>query len=128
MAAFDYSGLASTATALIEKFGAAITLERDARAVPPGEPWLSQQGTTAAAPAQSISSTGVQVSLEQSQRDGDVQTANEAVFLVLADSALPEQMGTDWRLVRDGVQYEVQRSRPLKPGSTLLLYKVVVAV
>jgi hypothetical protein len=136
-AAFDYAPLQATAQALINRFGRDATLTRAARlAVPdPTKTWLPVQGQDpAAAPAQSIDVTAAFLSLVRTDRAGQVVEAKTQSVLIGAESELPEEVGPDWTLVdvlpatapagAIAKTWEVLSSKPLRPGETLLLYRL----
>lgn len=127
-AAFDYSGLQSTATTLITQFGRAMTLTRDSRVPDPTKPWLTEQGDTSAASAQSIATVGVFTSLDRELAGLTTVERKLGLVLVRTESELPEEVGSDWHLVDGDRTYEVLLSRPLKPGPVLMLYKLGVVL
>jgi hypothetical protein len=140
-AAFDYAPLQETAQALIDRFGRAATLTRAARlsTEDPAKPWLPVQGQDpAAAPAQSIDVTAAFLSLVRTDRAGQVVEAKTQSVLIGAESELPEEVGPDWTLVdvlpatahagAIAKTWEVLSSKPLRPGGTLLLYRLELAL
>lgn len=127
--AFDYSGLLTVATSLIEQFGRPMTLRRASRTpADPTKPWAARQGAVTASDDQAITSTAVFLDFSRTDRDGQVVEAKRARVLFPAEAALPEEVGPDWQLDDGSRLYEVLESRPVKPGPTLLHYEVVVAL
>lgn len=130
-AAFDYESLADDAQEIIDEFGREATLTRAARvtaAAPGSKPWVPIQGDAAAAPAQSIDVTAVFLSLDRQEKDGQTVEAKSQGILIGSGVALPEEVGPDWQLVDGDRIWEVLASKPLKPGPTLMLYKLELAL
>lgn len=131
-AAFDYEGLLVDVAELIEEFGRAATLTRAARvtdaAPDPTKSWLPVQGDAAAAPAQSIDVTAVFLSLTRVNRDGQLVEAKTQSVLIGGQEALPEEVGPDWELTDGTRNWQVLSSKPLKPGPTLMLYRLELAI
>jgi hypothetical protein len=129
-AAFDYDSLQVTAQGLINRFGRPATLTRAERLTveDPAKPWLPIQGDPAAAPAQAITLQCVFLSLDRTDRDGQVVEAKTQTVLAGAESTLPEEVGPDWTLVDGDRTWELVSSRPLKPGPVLMIYKLELAL
>lgn len=132
-AAFDYSDLKTTADALIQRFGKAVVLTRQSRSADL-DFWEQDQGPTASTDAQSISGLyGVRLNLETLSFTGDPGTLALstpehplAKWVIQASTELPEPIGPEWELVAGGASYQVSSVEPVQPGSTLLLYFVMV--
>ena len=132
-AAFDYSSLKTTADTLIQRFGTAVVLTRQSRSADL-DFWEQDQGPTASAAAQSISGLyGVRLNLETLSFTGDPGTLALstpehplAKWAIQASALLPESIGPEWELVAGGASYQVSSVEPVQPGSTLLLYFVMV--
>jgi hypothetical protein len=127
-APFDYLSLQADAQELIEEFGDAGRLTRAARVADPAKPWLPVQGDTDAAPAQSIDVTGVFLSLDRTGRPDQVAQEKTQTVLVGGAEVLPEEIGPDWKLERisPADSWEVVSVEPLRPGPTLMLYRIRV--
>ncbi len=132
--AFDYAPVQANAQAQILRFGRNATLTRTARETTAnptaGKPWLAQQGDDdlGAASAQSIAVQAVFLSLDRTDRGGQVVEAKTQGVLIGGATVLPEEVGPDWKLTEaaadGGRVWEVLSSKPLKPGPTLLLYRL----
>ncbi len=139
-AAFDYESLRDDKVGpLIERFGRDLTLTRAARGttaapIEPAKTWLSTSQGDAdvdAAPAQSITGLkGVFLSLVRRDREGQTVKASTQGVILLASSSLPEEIGSDWELldVDDAKTWEIVSSAPLKPGPTLMIYRLELAL
>jgi hypothetical protein len=141
-AAFPYEALRTEKVdPLIVRFGRDVTLTRAAlpttAAPPAGKPWVpttrGDADTVDDAAAQSIGGLkAVFKSLIRTDRDGQTVEAKTQGVIIGAEAELPEQVGKDWKLVEaaadGGRVWEVVTSRPLKPGPTLMLYTLELAL
>jgi hypothetical protein len=130
--ALDYTRLAAVATRLISENGRAITLRRASRDPDdPTKPWGTADTTPAVAGSadgvQAITTTGVFLDPERTDRPLGLVEWKKARVLVPPDTNIPEEMGPDW-VVDDGSRrFEIEESRPVKPGGTLMYYELMVS-
>lgn len=129
-ASFDYSGLKTTADSLIERFGIVVSLDRVDRTASL-DSWEQDQGPASTSDAQSISAFGIQTILDKNTLDIgslglDTVERPLGQWAIQAAAALPEQMSTGWKLAANGFTYDVLNVRPVQPGSTLLLYFLII--
>lgn len=131
--ALDYINLASVATRLISENGRAITLRRGSRTpADPAKPWGPADTTEAAAGSaegvQAITTLGVFLDLERTDRPLTLAEQKQSRVLVPPDTDIPEEMGPDW-VVDDGDRrLEVVTSKPVQPGGTLVYYELLVTI
>lgn len=123
-APFDYSRLVGTANRLISRFGRSATLTRAVRTPDVAKPWLSLQGDAAVAAAQSIAVQIVEPSKEWTHRVDETVREGAKIVFISVEAALPEELDTDWVLVDGGHSWVVLSIRPIKPGPTLIVYRV----
>lgn len=132
--AIDYASSLATATRLISENGRPITLVKQSEtAADPARPWGPKETTG----GDSVATIGVFLDLNRFDLT-DVTTgaglgstnveARQQRILVPAAAALPEEMGPEWQVQDGSLVWEVQVSRPLKPGGTLILYELVVSL
>lgn len=125
-APFDYAALkAAVPDVLIPQFGMAVTLTRAARGVAL-EAWEQDQGPAASSAAQSVATSGIQVALDKETLALQTIETRLGRWALVADAALPEEVGPEWSLVANGVAYEIVSVKPVAPSGTVLLYFVVV--
>lgn len=128
-AAFDYSGLKTTADSLIDRFGKDVVLSRGSHESVNLDAWEQSQGPTSEDPAQSISGIrGVQIKLDRETLE--LQTIDRPMgrWVLQAASAIPDDVGPEWILSADGASFQIITLRPVKPGDTLLVYFATVAL
>ncbi len=135
--AIDYAKALATATRLISENGRAITVGRRSEApADPARPWGPR---TTSAGTVSVSTIGVFLDLDRDDLTtvtaglglggSNVQAKGQRV-LVPAAPALPSEVGPDWFVedVSTGELHEITASHPLKPGGTLVMYSLELAL
>jgi hypothetical protein len=126
--AFDYSSLKTTADQLLERFGKPITLSRAARGADL-DPWEQDQGPASSTAAQSITGLfGVQIALDKETLTLQRIERPLGRFVFQASTAIPEEVGPEWILSTGSSEFQIERVKPVEPGSTLLVYFAVVAL
>ncbi len=131
---FDYSGLLTTASGLIARFGRPATLRRPSQTAADSDDPTAPPNP-AGTDIQTIAVTAVFLDLTRDaftttgagigRGSTPVEEKNVRV-LVEAASALPEEIGTEWQLDDGTRRWKVRISRPVKPGDTLLYYELEV--
>ena len=108
---FDYSGLATTAKNLIQRFGRDVTVQSK---VTSGEAWnpvVSWNSATAKA---------VNVGLDKREIDSGLVQASYIAFIVESSAVL----NTESRIIDGDKTLSVISVREIKPGGTAMLYRV----
>jgi len=116
---FDYAGLRDdTVQPLLAEFGKVTPGQISVNVPATGAPYESQIGTPVLYPC-----TVVQTVFKKSDNNGTLVEAGDVLFLVSPEGLLIDPELAD-RILVDGVTYQVVRVDPLKPGSTIMLWKV----
>ena len=136
MSSAFYTDLKATADELLTEFGEPITLRRAATTFSdPAAPW--EGPTPSGGDTQEITANAVFFDLSNDPftttgagigRGSTPVEEHRARVLVQAVTALPEELGTDWIIDRDGRQYSITASRPQDPAGLTLYYEMVVRV
>lgn len=136
MSSAFYDSLKVVADSLIQEFGKAVTLRREASTFADSDaPW--EGPATSGGDTQAITATAVFFDLSNDPftttgagigRGSTPVEEHRGRVLVEAVSALPEEIGTDW-VIDDGTRrYEITTARPVNPGGTLIYYEMLVRV
>lgn len=116
MASFDYSGLASTATALIERFGTSVDLMPRVDVGTKAKPEVTFPNR--------LPVLGVLLNYKATQIDGVRITEKDRKVISASDQQEPQVKD---RLSFGGVDFEIINVAPLRPdGSTTLIYTLQV--
>lgn len=117
--AFDYTGLAGTATTLITKFGRDVTLtKKGASSSTPGKPWLG--GTATDTPSSTVKAAFA-VNADVFKDDTRVRAADK---VCLIDGAVEPEEGD--KVVDGGRTFEVIAVAAIQPGDTALAYQAAL--
>lgn len=112
-----YSGLAATASRLVERFGSPITLRKATRAEydPTAGEFLDSSEST-------FTGYGVRSEYRTNELDGTrIQAGDAKVFLSIVVGAQPASGDL---LTIDGRRFSVVDCKPIQPGPTVVLYEV----
>lgn len=124
-APFPYEALKAVADELLTSAGIDVVLQRESRS--PAKSWEQDQGPASTSSAQSISGIkGVEVQLDKETIDLQATEGRLGRWALTAPETLPEEVGTEWELVANGLTYPIVNVQPKRPGAVLLLYFVVV--
>lgn len=107
---FDYSGLAATASELIEKFGKASVYIRST-AVSSSDPVA---GTVTAGTPVNLPVNAVEIDYNEKYQPGATIQATDRMY------AIDAQPGLDDMLIIDDEQWEIVQVWPKKPGDTFI--------
>jgi len=122
--AFDYSGLVTVANDLISSFGRTATLARATRVPSGAKPWLAQQGAAAVSGAQTFSVKIVETAKAHAHRPAEDVKSTAKIIFMSVETALPEEIDTDWQIIDGGITYQVRSIRVVAPGGTLIVYRL----
>lgn len=114
--AFDYSKLAATASRLILRFGRTATLRQVTLS---GDEWSPTRATA------DTEITCVDLEQDLRNRAGELIEAGRRTLLVETSAGVTPQR--EDKIVIDSQIHEVDRVETLKPGNTVILWKVVLA-
>ncbi len=122
--AFDYASFkADVPDTLIPFFGQDVQLSRAART--PEKPWETDQGpaeTSAAQLIEGIQGVQIQLTKEDQAFAGLNPEVRIARWVITSTPEIPEELGTEWRLIGDGFDYPILLAQPVNPGGLNLLY------
>ena len=130
---FDYSGLLTTATELIDLFGRSVTLRRQSESpTDSARPWGPRD--TAATDVQAVTATGVFLDVLDDAWTttgagigrGSTAVDEKKGRCLIKVVTLPDDLDPTWR-VDDGTRvYEITQVYAVRPGGTLLYYDVEI--
>lgn len=117
----NYTQLAVTAERLIRENGREVTIVKRSAAAPAGEPW-EDDGTSEAETTLTVDAVFLDELVEDLPgQPGADRTWIGQIFIAASDAGSEDL--TTFDLIRDnGRHVELASVRPLKPGSTTLLY------
>lgn len=115
MAAFDYSGFAATALALIERFGTTVYLLQRQITGPKHSPTVGWSDP--------LPILGVLSNYKAHQIDGENITARDRKVILASDQQEPQ---IEDRLRIGSTDFEIVNVAPVRPATTTLLYNVQV--
>lgn len=117
--AFDYESIRDgTVIPLLEEFGKSGNILSPG--VHTGPAYDPQPGADGVQPV-----TCLQVKLEQGDIDGKVVLATDSVYLVSPKNVTSDPTPKD-RLQADGGKFQILKVRTVRPGSTTLIWRVIV--
>lgn len=117
--AFDYTGLAGTATTLIAKFGRDVTLtKKGATSTTPGKPW--EGGTATDTTSRTVKAVFEQ-NADSFKDDTRVRAADK---VCLIDGTVKPEEGD--KIADGGRTFEVIAANAIEPGDTPLAYQVAM--
>lgn len=110
--AFNYTGLATTATSLIQRFGRTVQVLSKVQGGEPWNPTVSWESANAYA---------VSVGLNRNEVDGTLIQSTDSAYLVESSADIT----TDNRILDGTDEYSIVQSTPVKPGDTVMLYRII---
>lgn len=115
MAAFDYEGMAASATSMLERFGTSVDLLPRVVTGPKNNPAVTFPNA--------LPTLGVILAFKAKEIDGERITERDRKVLLASDQQEPQIKD---RLRVGGVDYEIVQVAPLRPATTTLMYTLQI--
>lgn len=116
---FNYAKIAATASALVAKFGQAITVTR----VAAGGAYDPATGAVEGGTAVAVNGIGVALDYAQREIDGTIIQSGDRRILIAASLSITPSAGDSLALA-GGQMLRVMSSKPLSPAGIIVLHEV----